>query len=718
MTKFEALKKYFGYDTFRPLQEEAIDTLLGEKDTLVLMPTGGGKSLCYQVPALIMQGTCIVISPLIALMKDQVEALKLNGIEAEFINSSMSVEQQRAIEQKCIEGKLKLLYISPEKIANNYLEFLKRIKISFFAIDEAHCVSFWGHDFRPEYAQLGNLKAEFPNAAFMALTATADKVTRKDILSQLKIPDAQVFISSFDRPNLSLKVLSANNRVEYIANFIKERKDKSGIIYCLSRKSTEELAEKLQKLGIKAKFYHAGMPSQERGEVQDLFLKDDIQVMCATIAFGMGINKSNIRWIIHYNLPNNVESFYQEIGRAGRDGLPAETILFYSYGDVITRLDMMKDLSPERKELQQAKLDRIKQYALADICRRRILLSYFNEQTDTDCGNCDVCLNPRTRFDATLLAQKVLSAIARTDEKIAMTMLVDILRGSMNKNLVDKNYHSIKTFGAGKELKIEEWNDYILQMLNSGVMDIAYDEGHAFKLNSKSWQVLKENKKVELVRFVSSKQAKSTVEKEIFTLKKSKRETIKDELLIELKKLRKQMADEQNVPAYVIFNDKTLESMAEEKPIDSVDMLQISGVGHHKFNLYGEYFLQAIRDYISKQTTNGVKIEGATYVQTLDLYKKGFSVSEISQQRNLHSATIISHLIKCSADGHAIDFSEFISSHEIETITKAALQINYKNGTPMKPLFEYLKGEYEYTKIKLALQIVEKQNMTEINSHS
>ncbi len=395
LTKEEVLKKHFGYHEFRPLQAEIIDTVLNGQDALVLMPTGGGKSICFQVPAIVMPGITVVISPLIALMKDQVQALRANGIEAAYINSSLTSREQNMLEQDCLNGKIKILYIAPERLfSNNYLNFVKRLNVNLFAIDEAHCVSFWGHDFRPEYTQLNILKEEFPAIPVIALTATADKVTRKDILKQLKIESAEIFISSFDRPNLSLTVLPGRKRIQVIKDFLSTKTGQPGIIYCLSRKSTEEVAEKLRQDGIKAKHYHAGMDNVYRSQTQDEFIKDDIQVICATIAFGMGIDKSNVRWIIHYNMPKNIESFYQEIGRAGRDGMPAETIMFYSFADFMMQQDMLKDITGERRELQEAKLERIKQYAEAEICRRRILLTYFNEPADKDCGNCDVCKNP------------------------------------------------------------------------------------------------------------------------------------------------------------------------------------------------------------------------------------------------------------------------------------------------------------------------------------
>jgi ATP-dependent DNA helicase RecQ len=428
-----ALKKFFGYDTFRPMQADIVQTILNGRDVLVIMPTGGGKSICYQIPALVMEGICIVVSPLIALMKDQVEGLRANGVPAAFLNSSISYEEQRKVEERAYDGHLKLLYVSPEKLLSaGFFNFLKGLKINLFAIDEAHCISSWGHDFRPEYAQLRYLKEQFPEVPVVALTATADRATRKDIVLQLALPDPETFIASFDRPNLSLAVRPGQQRLKQIIDFIKERPGQSGIVYCLSRKETEDVALGLQNQGIKAEFYHAGLSPDRRDKVQTAFIKDSTPIIVATIAFGMGIDKSNIRWVIHYNLPKNMEGYYQEIGRAGRDGLNSDTLLFYSYGDLMRLQSMITESG--QAELMQAKLDRMQQYAEASMCRRRILLSYFGEDLGKDCGNCDVCLHPPQRFDGTVLAQKALSAVARTQERIGVIMLVDILRGSQRKN--------------------------------------------------------------------------------------------------------------------------------------------------------------------------------------------------------------------------------------------------------------------------------------------
>ena len=710
LTKEQVLKQYYGYNAFRPLQSDIIDWVLYGQDAMVLMPTGGGKSLCFQIPALMMQGLTLVISPLIALMHDQVQALKANGIAAEYVNSSLTTQEQSNIERQCRNGELKLLYISPEKLfTQGYLEWVVSLNISLFAIDESHCVSTWGHDFRPEYTKLNVLKKALPNVPMIALTATADKVTRKDILSQLGIPDAKVFISSFDRPNLSLAVQAGRNRVKIIQNFIAEHPRQCGIIYCLSRKNTESVAEALQKVGINAKCYHAGMPANERSRVQNQFIQDDIQVIVATIAFGMGIDKSNVRWVIHYSMPSNVESFYQEIGRAGRDGLKSDTLLFYSYNDLLVRKDMIatSELPAEMKEVQVAKVERMKQYAEAEICRRRILLSYFNEEVTTDCGNCDVCKNPPIRFDATLIAQKALSAIARTGENIAMSMLIDILRGSNNRRIIEHKYHEIKTFGAGKELKADEWADYLQQMLNSGVMDIAYDEAHAYKLNKASWAILKEGRKVQLVRYRPFEEKQAEREANI-PKEKSKKEVIKDALFERLRVLRKQIADDRNIPPFVVFSDATLSDMAQKKPLTQLEIMNVSGVGEQKYRQFGEAFLLEIRNFL-KTVPKGSQATGIdTHHYTFQLYKEGFSIEEIAEQRNLNPVTIFSHLAKLYEDGENIDISAFITPTEYEQIMGAAKVMNVKKGDPVKPLFEAMDAKYEYHKIRIALLMAEK----------
>lgn len=710
LTKEQVLKQYFGYDSFRPQQAEIIDTVLRGEDCLVLMPTGGGKSVCYQIPALLQEGLTVVISPLIALMKDQVEALRANGIEAAYLNSSLSSSEQDSVFWKAKLGELKLLYVAPERLfSGNTMEFFKQWNVRLFAVDEAHCISSWGHDFRPEYRQLSSLKKHFPGIPVIALTATADRVTRRDILGQLGVQSAPTFVASFDRPNLSLTVLPSRKRLPQIEQFLKKHPNQPGIIYCLSRKTTETVAASLQNRDFRAECYHAGLPAAQRSRVQERFLNDDIQIIVATIAFGMGIDKSNVRWVIHYNLPPNVESFYQEIGRSGRDGAPADTLLFYGYQDIIMRQEMIinSEQSAEQKELLQAKLNRMKQYAEADLCRRRILLSYFNEAVEKDCGNCDVCQNPRTRFDGTLLAQKALSGIARTGERVAMGMLIDILRGSRNRTVLDRGYDRLPTFGVGRDQRGEEWAEYLSQMLNSGVMDIAYDEAHSFKLNALSWQILKEGKKIELVKFIPLAERKAR-EEELIPKEKPKQEIIRDALYQQLLLLRKQMGDALNVPPYVIFSDKTIAEMAQKRPISEAQMMDISGVVAEKYRRYGEAFVQEIVKFAKENTKPGTRVvKGMTYLMTHELYEKGFTLDDMAQQRGLTTSTVVAHLVKLRDEGHDIKLRPLISDRVYTEVLAAADEMNFKPGEPLAPLFELLGERIEYGMIRLALAIRE-----------
>lgn len=600
----QTLKTYFGYDSFRPLQEEIIRHILDGNDALVLMPTGGGKSICYQLPALLREGTAVVVSPLISLMKDQVEALCANGISAGALNSSNDETENAALRRACTEGRLKLLYISPEKLLAEANYLLRDMHISLFAIDEAHCISQWGHDFRPEYAQMGILHQQFPHVPIIALTATADKITREDIIGQLHLNHPRTFISSFDRPNLSLTVKRGYQQKEKsktILDFIARHPGESGIIYCMSRSKTESVAQMLQKQGIRTSVYHAGLSPSLRDKAQDDFINDRVQVVCATIAFGMGIDKSNVRWVIHYNLPKSIESFYQEIGRAGRDGLPSDTLLFYSLADLILLTKFATESGQQNINLE--KLQRMQQYAESDICRRRILLSYFGEIADHDCGNCDVCKNPPERFDGTVIVQKALSAIVRTDQQIGTGVLVDILRGNMSPEVVGKGYQQLKTFAAGRDVPARDWHDYLLQMLQLGYFEIAYNENNHLKITSAGSDVLFGRATARLVvirreeanETKRGRKRKETVPAQELPLGLPNTE---NEALFEaLRKLRKRLADEEALPAYIVLSDKVLHLLSTSRPTNLEEFDNISGIGEYKKKKYGKEFINLIRKY-------------------------------------------------------------------------------------------------------------------------
>ncbi|MCB9196142.1 MAG: DNA helicase RecQ [Flavobacteriales bacterium] len=685
----ETLKNYFGFEHFRANQKEIIESVLSNKDTLAIMPTGGGKSICFQLPALVFDKLTIVVSPLIALMKDQVDGLKANGIEAEYINSTLNDSSHREILEKIANKKLKLLYIAPESL--QYIDhIINERHISMIAIDEAHCISSWGHDFRPAYIQLGYLKERLPNTPILALTATADKATREDIANQLNLQDPNKFIASFNRPNLYLEIRSGQDRIKQIVTFINQHNDESGIIYCLSRKSTEDLATKLNNSGIRAGAYHAGLSAEKRSSVQEEFINDEVQVMCATIAFGMGIDKSNVRWVIHYNMPKNIEGYYQEIGRAGRDGLASDTLLFYSFADVVQLRKFAEDSS--NKEFQLAKLERMQQFAESLNCRRKALLSYFGESLSDNCGNCDNCKNPPSLFDGTVIAQKALSAVTRLKEEETLNNIVDFLRGSSNAYVVAKGYQYIKTYGVGKDLSWKDWVQYMIQLLNQGYCEIAFHDGNKLKLTSLSKQVLFEGKPVILAHNVEKSQEKKSRTK--------KEHQLEDSLFEALRKLRLSIAKKEGVPPYIVFNDATLKEMAAHKPTYDEAFMDINGVGKAKLEKYGDLFINEILNFERNDRLKKVN----TYEETWRLYQQAMTVAEIADSRNLNQATVFSHLCKLYQDGKPIDLEKYLDNGILEKVMRLYSEI--KDTKVLKPYFDHYNGQIPYEQIRIALTIL------------
>ncbi len=617
MDALTALKKYFGYDQFRANQQEIIRDAIGGKDSLVLMPTGGGKSICYQIPALLLPGITVVVSPLISLMQDQVETLQANGIPADALNSGNDTTHDVIVRRRCVSGELKLVYVSPERLMVELPHLFSQVEVSLFAIDEAHCISQWGHDFRPEYSQLGILREHFPAVPIMALTATADAITRQDIIKQLHLHGRE-YISSFDRPNISLSVMSESQKADkmrVILRFLQQHPHEPGIIYCLSRKNTETLARDLVAKGYAALPYHAGMPSDKRKAVQERFKNDHAQIVCATIAFGMGIDKGNVRWVIHYNMPKSIESFYQEIGRAGRDGAPSDTILFYSLNDII-QLERFANDSGQR-EVNRQKLRRMREYAESNVCRRRILLNYFNEQRDYDCGNCDVCRHPRQQFDGTIIVQKALSAIARTEEQIPTGTVIEVLRGMNSPAVIKHKYFLLKTFGVGADISTRHWQGYLLQMLQMGFIDIAYDHDNVLRLTESGKDVLYGRKRAMLneikpeLRYARQGRGRKTSNTDAGEpsrqlaqgafFHEARLSMVEDKRLFEtLRQYRLALANEQGVPAYIVLSDKVLHSLATVRPTTIEAFGAISGIGEFKKNKYGDGFVKVILNHVHK----------------------------------------------------------------------------------------------------------------------
>ncbi|HHF1962612.1 TPA: DNA helicase RecQ [Haemophilus influenzae] len=594
-TALSVLKSVFGYQSFRKGQEEVINAALNGQDALVVMATGNGKSLCYQIPALCFEGLTLVISPLISLMKDQVDQLQANGIEADFLNSSQTLEQQQQVQNKLISGQLKLLYVSPEKVmTNSFFQLISYSKVSFIAIDEAHCISQWGHDFRPEYTQLGGLKASFPDAPIMALTATADYATRQDILSHLNLKNPHKYIGSFDRPNIRYTLEEKYKPMEQLTRFVLAQKGKSGIIYCNSRNKVERIAESLRNKGVSATAYHAGMETARRDRVQQDFQRDNVQVVVATIAFGMGINKSNVRFVAHFDLPRSIESYYQETGRAGRDDLPAEAVLFYEPADYawLQKILLEKPETPQR-QIEQHKLEAIGEFAESQTCRRLVLLNYFGEHRQTVCNNCDICLDPPKKYDGLIDAQKVMSTIYRVGQCFGAHYVIAVLRGMQNQKIIERQHDKLSVYGIGKDKSKEHWQSVIRQLIHLGfVQQVISELNPTLQLTESAKVILKGEEELELAM-----PRISSISKIVHNPQRQGVANYDKDLFARLRFLRKQIANKENIPPYIVFNDATLQEMAQYMPTNNIEMLQINGVGSIKLERFGLPFIKLIQEH-------------------------------------------------------------------------------------------------------------------------
>jgi ATP-dependent DNA helicase RecQ len=706
-----ALKHYFGYDNFRLEQERVIETILSGRDTLGIMPTGGGKSICFQLPAMLLPGITIVVSPLIALMKDQVDSLLANGIEAAYLNSSLSAAEQQKVITSALNGHIKLLYLAPERLNVQAFDFLYKLNPSLFAIDEAHCISQWGHDFRPEYLQLATLKKHFPQVPVIALTASADKLTQQDILDKLALHQPQVFISSFNRPNIYYYVKPKKNAIAHIIEYLKKHKDESGIIYTLSRKSTEELARRIAEFGFSTAYYHAGMDPRERGMVQEAFRKDDVKIIVATIAFGMGIDKSNVRFVIHHDVPKNIEGYYQETGRAGRDGAHSEALLFYSVADIMKLKRFISiDDNPAQTAVSEKKLKQMQHFCENEGCRRQYLLQYFGEAAPPYCGSCDYCLSSLEEKDATEHAQKLFSAIVRTGERFGAGYIIDFLRGSASQN-IHAAHKELKTYGVGKDLKKDEWQWTIKQLVASHMLDVSEDQFTTLRLNENSRKILKGELQVKLV-------ARKEIETET--------EYVADydnDLLQELKQVRYKLAEQENVPGYNIIADNSLIEIATYLPLNYNDLKRIAGFGDYKVSKYGASFLKPVLAYCKEKgedtrmhfktgssTRERKPVEkrsgpSDTQQATLTLYRDGLGIEEIATQRGLSIGTVEGHLAVFIADG-TLDATRFMSQDKLDRIVVAIKQSGQVYAA--KPVKDLLGDDFSYGDIKIGLEYYKK----------
>ncbi len=696
----QVLKSVFGYGNFRPTQEKVVEAVLNNQDCLVLMPTGGGKSICYQVPALVKDGVTIVVSPLIALMKDQVEALKQNGVAAEFLNSSLTEEEQSKIQKQLLNHQIKLLYVSPEKINSEHFHYvLKQIKVSLIAIDEAHCISSWGHDFRPDYKRLGHLKKQFRDIPIMALTATADPLTQGDILLQLHLNKPQVFKDSFSRPNIFLEMQPAYKRKEKILDFIQDRPEQSGIVYCLSKKNTEDLSKFLRQNGVGASYYHAGMDAGQRNRVQADFINDRVKVVCATVAFGMGIDKSNVRWVIHHNLPKNIEGYYQEIGRSGRDGLPSHALLFYGSQDY--KILSQFNEESERAVILNARLDRMLGFAQSSHCRRKLLLNYFGEWTTGNCGECDNCNGKQFLFDGTVLAQKALSAVARLKGKVTKELLPKVMIGQKDPDVVAANFHTIKTFGAGQEKSLDQWEMIVDQLLDLGYLKIDYQFGTALNLTPLSQRILFEGEKVELhiLNQKIKREPKFVVKKPVVKAVIDKEHS----LFERLRQLRRKMAVERGVPPYILFSDATLSEMVTQMPTNEWEMKEISGVGDQKWQQYGQAFVDEI---VSFKGSGRTKSQPA-YEKTYELYKQGLSPELIAARLGINLVTVYSHLATLYQNGESVDIEQYVMPYELAEVESILAQ---SPKLTLQEIYTQTNKEIPHHVIRLAMVLLNENN--------
>lgn len=687
----KVLKYHFGYDQFRPNQRQIIEAALNNQDLLVIMPTGGGKSLCFQLPALIKKGVTVVVSPLIALMQDQVTALADNGIGATFLNSTLNAKQVRERESLILQGKIKLLYVAPERLLSpSFLDFLAVIDnylgLACLAVDEAHCVSDWGHDFRPEYRQIKQVRQRFPSAPILALTATATQQVREDIIQQLGLRDTSIHIASFNRPNLYYEVQPKTSKsYQQLYQYIKGQKG-SGIVYCISRKTVDQVAEQLQKDGIDALPYHAGMEDRERSQNQTRFIRDDVQIMVATIAFGMGINKPDVRFVVHYDLPRNLEGYYQESGRAGRDGEPAKCTLFFSFADA-RKIEYFINQKTEQNEQQKARqqLRQVLDYAEGTECRRSSVLGYFGESFAGNCGNCDNCRHGNNSEDWTIEAQKFLSCVARTGQKFGMMHIINVLRGRKGERISQYQHHLLSTYGIGKDKTVGEWKRLSRSLVQQNLLVETEDNFRILKLNQHSWEVMRKERSV----FIAVPQKANGQ-----ILGDDNPDTVESDLLFDrLRQLRKKIADSQGVPPYVIFHDSSLRLMARSKPRSLEQFRQISGVVQSKVQQYGDMFIAAINDFCQDSLPS-------TQFLTLQYYQDGLTVEEIARTRSLKVSTIYEHLAKLLEAGYKIDINQLVSKNKQEYIRLAIKKVGDQS---LKTLKENLGDNYSYEEIKLVV---------------